>query len=45
MYDQRKERLFSKKIIVEDKKHEKPIAMVLVVLLFLSDLTLPSQDD
>lgn len=45
MYDQRKARLPSKTGIAEDKKHEKSIAMVLDVLLFLSDLTLSSQDD
>lgn len=45
MTKERKARPFSKKAIVEDKKHEKPIAMVLDVLLFLSDLTLSSQDD
>lgn len=46
MYDQRNARLLSeKKAIAGEKKHDKLIAMVLDVLLFLSDLTLSSQDD
>lgn len=39
-----KQDFFLKKATAEVKKHEKPIAMVLDVL-FLSDLTLSSQDD
>lgn len=45
MSDWRKGRLLPEKAIAEKEKHEKPIAMVLDVLLFLFDLTLSSQDD